>query len=103
MANVAELQLQMRRGVSGTWTSNDPVLLAGELGYETDTGFWKVGDGSTAWSALTYAWFFGGDITVNGDIIVTGTVDGRDVAADGAILDALEDNVITLSLMLMGG
>lgn len=103
MANVAELQLQMRRGTAATWTSNDPTLLAGEWGYETDTGFWKVGDGSTAWTSLTYAWSFGGDITVNGNIIVTGTVDGRDIAADGVALDALGDNHITVALMLMGG
>ncbi len=29
------------------------------------------------------------DATINGDIIVSGVVDGRDVAADGAILDAV--------------
>lgn len=40
-----------------------------------------------------------GDTTVNGDIIVTGTVDGRDIAADGAKLDTLEDG---LDLTLTG-
>ena len=36
---------------------------------------------------------FGAGIDVTGDITVTGTVDGRDIAADGARLDALEDDI----------
>ena len=38
-------------------------------------------------------------ITVNGDIVVTGLVDGRDIAVDGAKLDLLEDG---LDLTLTG-
>ena len=45
---------QQRRDTAANWTAADPTLLAGELGYETDTGKWKVGDGSTAWSSLSY-------------------------------------------------
>lgn len=45
---------QQRRDTAANWTSADPTLLAGELGYETDTGKWKIGDGSTAWSSLSY-------------------------------------------------
>lgn len=33
------------------------------------------------------------EITVNGDIIVSGLVDGRDVAADGAKLDRIEEDI----------
>ena len=40
-----------------------------------------------------------GDLTVNNDIIVNGLVDGRDIAADGAKLDLLEDG---LDLTLTG-
>jgi hypothetical protein len=32
----------------------DTVLTAGELGYETDTGQFKIGDGTTAWTSLAY-------------------------------------------------
>jgi len=35
--------------------------------------------------------------TVNGNITVTGTVDGRDVAADGIILDALNSGIIPVT------
>lgn len=93
MPNTAEVQIQIRRGTAADWTSNDPVLLAGEIGYETDTGFWKWGDGSTAWTALLYNAFFGGPVTVNGlltvngDISLTGLVDGRDINGDGTTQD----------------
>ena len=50
---LSALQKQ-RRDSAANWTFNDPTLLAGELGYESDTGKWKVGDGSTAWTSLAY-------------------------------------------------
>lgn len=47
--------LQIRRGSSSTWTSTNPTLSSGEWGYETDTGKYKIGDGLTAWTSLSYA------------------------------------------------
>lgn len=41
-------------GTAAAWTSADPILLAGEVGIESDTGSDKVGDGTTAWSSLAY-------------------------------------------------
>ena len=38
------------------------------------------------------------EITVNGNIIVNGTVDGRDIAADGAVLDGLAASTTTVTL-----
>jgi hypothetical protein len=34
--------------------SGNPVLLAGQIGYETDTLSFKIGDGTTAYNSLTY-------------------------------------------------
>ena len=48
------VQIQFRRDTAANWTSNDPTLAAGEIGYETDTGSVKIGDGSTAWTSLSY-------------------------------------------------
>jgi len=53
---LSALQKQ-RRDTAANWTSADPTLLAGELGYESDTGKWKVGDGSTAWTSLAYTYW----------------------------------------------
>lgn len=46
---------QERRDTAADWTSTDPTLAEGEIGVETDTGLFKIGDGSTAWTSLTYA------------------------------------------------
>jgi len=36
------------------WTAQNPVLLAGEPGVESETENLKIGDGRTAWSGLPY-------------------------------------------------
>lgn len=48
-------QIQLRRDTASNWTTENPVLLAGELGLESDTGNAKFGDGTTAWNSLKYA------------------------------------------------
>ena len=46
--------IQLRRDTAANWTSANPTLASGELGYETDTGNFKIGNGSTAWTSLSY-------------------------------------------------
>ena len=53
-------KIQHRRGTATEWTSANPVLSSAEIGYETDTGKFKIGDGTTAWTALDY--FAGGAV-----------------------------------------
>jgi hypothetical protein len=50
-----QTQIQVRRSTAATWTSTNPTLAAGELGFETDTGKFKIGTGSSTWTALSYA------------------------------------------------
>ncbi len=50
-----QTQMQVRRGTASSWTSTNPTLAAGELGFETDTGKFKIGTGSSTWTALSYA------------------------------------------------
>jgi hypothetical protein len=50
-----QTQIQARRGTAATWTSTNPTLAAGETGFETDTGKFKIGTGSLAWNSLAYA------------------------------------------------
>lgn len=52
-------RLQNRRDLAANWTSNNPTLAAGEIGLETDTAKYKMGDGSTAWNSLAYAYTAG--------------------------------------------
>jgi hypothetical protein len=47
-------RMQQRRGTALQWTDADPVLNAGEIGYESDTGKFKIGDGTNHWEDLNY-------------------------------------------------
>lgn len=47
-------RIQLRRDTSALWEINNPLLLQGEAGYETDTRYLKVGDGITYWNSLSY-------------------------------------------------
>jgi hypothetical protein len=47
-------RMQQRRGTAAQWTAANPVLGAGEIGFETDTGKFKIGDGTNQWGSLDY-------------------------------------------------
>jgi hypothetical protein len=49
------VRIQFRRGTAAEWASANPTLAPGELGYETDTAKFKIGDGSTGYNLLEYA------------------------------------------------
>jgi len=44
----------LRGGTAAEWTSENPTLAAREMGVETDTRKFKIGDGTTAWTSLSY-------------------------------------------------
>lgn len=52
--------IKMRRGPAAAWVLSNRVLAAGEFGVELDTGKFKIGNGTTAWSDLAYAGGGGG-------------------------------------------
>jgi hypothetical protein len=49
-------RIKLRRAAAANWTSANPILALGEPGLETDTRKVKYGDGSTAWTSLSYAY-----------------------------------------------
>ena len=51
---MSTVRIQVRRGTSTDWSSVNPTLAAGEIGFETNTKKIKVGDGTTAWNSLSY-------------------------------------------------
>jgi hypothetical protein len=86
--------IQFRRDTAANWTSNNPTLAVGEIGYESDNQKYKIGDGSTAWTSLAYGGL--GDISkhlidAKGDLIV-GTADNTpgilSVGSNGQMLVA---------------
>lgn len=47
-------RMQQRRSPASEWTSVNPILAPGEIGFETDTNKFKFGDGVNHWADLTY-------------------------------------------------
>ena len=43
---------QLRRDTGANWLLYNPVLLNGEMGINTDTYQFKLGDGTSTWSTL---------------------------------------------------
>lgn len=55
--------IQFRRDLAANWTSSDPILEEGELGFETDTGLFKIGNGTDNWVLLDYSTANSGNFT----------------------------------------
>ena len=47
-------RVQLRHDTAANWSSANPLLLAGEIGVETNTNRMKIGDGSHRWVDLPY-------------------------------------------------
>jgi hypothetical protein len=86
--------IQSRRDTAANWSSVNPILAQGEKGYETDSigtseALYKIGDGVSTWSALSYQSSGGGAVdSVNGQI---GTV----VLGTGDITETTDKNYVT--------
>ena len=48
-------RIKLRRDIASDWTTNNPTLLAGEVGIDTTNNKIKIGTGSTPWNSLAYA------------------------------------------------
>jgi hypothetical protein len=93
------VQILLRRGTAAQWTTNGTVVLAaGEPGFETNTGKFKIGNGTAAWTALPYA--VGeiptdlSNLTDNLSLIPTDINQLDDV---GGIIQGLEDDIAQVS------
>lgn len=62
MAEIIKGKVQHRYDTAANYITKDPVLLSGEIGIESDTNKFKLGDGATIWTSLDYA---GGNTTVD--------------------------------------
>ena len=49
---IVKRRLLVRRGTAAEWATANPVLSAGEPGWDTTNNTFKIGDGTTAWSSL---------------------------------------------------
>ena len=72
-------RILLRNDAAAAWTAANPVLMKGEIGIETDTNKFKIGDGIKAWSALSYV---GTQVEVTGEGEV---ITGASVSANGTL------------------
>jgi hypothetical protein len=63
--------IQIKRGSSSTFQSENPILQSGELAWEKDTNKIKVGDGITEWNDLPY---LNNEFEINDVLIFKGTL-----------------------------
>jgi hypothetical protein len=71
------IQIQFRRGTALQWFTTNPTLAEAEMGIETDTNLFKIGNGVTVWNSLPYGGLAGptgptGSIGLQGDSGPTG-------------------------------
>lgn len=78
--------LKSKRFSKESWTTNNPILADGELGFEKDTPNFKIGDGVTQWNDLEY---------VSSDI-------ASRLAGNRKIGDAIFDNTKNITLEDIG-
>lgn len=54
MSEKIQIRMQQKRMSASQWATSSLILLDGELGIESDTGFVKVGNGTSRYSELQY-------------------------------------------------
>jgi hypothetical protein len=74
-------RMQQRRGTASQWTSANPILNSGEMGWESDTNKFKIGDGTNHWANLDY--FIDANSTANPSF-------GTSIIFEGATADSYE-------------
>ena len=91
------VQIQFRRDTAAAWTAANPTLAAGELGLETDTSYYKIGNGSTAWTSLAYGTIAGvpANNSITSAMIVNGTIVAGDIASDAVTTAKILDSNVT--------
>jgi hypothetical protein len=94
-------RMQQRRGTAAQWIStnsgNGPILNAGEIGYETDTNKFKIGDGTNHWLNLDY--FIDANSTANPSFGSSITFEGataNNFETTVSVTDPTADRIITL-------
>jgi hypothetical protein len=95
------IQIQFRRGTASEWTSANPILAVGEMGIETDTDLFKIGDGTTAWNSLAYGGIEGGFNSTQ-EIVSVGTSRALTSADTGKLITNSAAITITVEGIAVG-
>ena len=68
---ILTVRIRQKYDTAENWSKNNPILLAGEIGIESNTNRIKIGNGTSHWDDLTYAGGGGGE---GGSVIVDTTL-----------------------------
>jgi hypothetical protein len=93
-------RMQQRRGTALQWTTADPILNAGEMGWESDTNKFKIGDGINHWDDLDY---FLDAVALGGSIDDYVPLTQKDAASGVASLDADKNVYVPGSSIIIEG
>lgn len=67
----AQTKIQIRRGTTAEWLASMDALSQGELGYDLSLKKFKVGDGTSLWSGLSWATIIGSDLVGSSGINIS--------------------------------
>lgn len=79
---MAYKKIILRRDTASNWSSANPTLSGGEIGIETDTLKFKLGNGSTAWTSLNY--YATPELNDTGDVTITSPSSGQFLKWNGS-------------------
>lgn len=83
--NNAKIRIPLRRATAAEWENSEIILALGELGYEIDTGKFKVGDGGSDWLNLPYMYTEGQtSLGGLGDVNINNILNGQILSYDSA-------------------
>lgn len=95
------VQIQFRRDTGANWSSANPTLAAGEMGINTTTNQFKIGDGTTAWNSLSYAPLSGtvAQLDAIEDVTITSAASGQFLKWNGTawVNDSLDSELTALA------
>jgi hypothetical protein len=65
MTLTTNVTFQLRRDTTTNWATYNPVLQAGEIGIDTTLNKFKIGNGSSIWSALQFGSILASELTAS--------------------------------------
>jgi hypothetical protein len=109
-----QTKIQFRRDTAANWTSTNPILAPGEIGYDTTNNKFKIGNAAgNTWSQLIYqtdASLLSGDasiatLTTSGNVTIGGdlTVNGTTTSINSSTIQVDDKNIELASVAVITG